>query len=227
MIVLYIFISIIAIILLLLCIRVTVVLDYDETFVFYAKYLFIRYDIYPKKEKKIKEEKPPKKDDTKKAAGKKKEEKKKSGILKNFYINQGFLAVLELLGRTERLLSGMFGRVFRAVVVKNFYVKMSVAGGDAAKTAIDYGKTCATVFPAAGAVCSVMRVRKYDVTVRPDFLQGESKAKFNAVIAVVPLRIAAAAVAAAAVLLFGILPKLYFGSRKPKDITQIQKGKAV
>lgn len=218
MIFLYILLSIIAAIIILLCIRVTAVLNYNVKFTFEVKWLFLKFQIYPKKEKQ--EKKKEKAEEDKPKEGKKKKAKKGSGPLKAFYENQGFGGVLELIKNTSDAVSGLLKRVFKSLIINEFYLGMSISGDDAASTAIDYGETCAKVFPAIGVICSTMKVRKYDVDIRPDFMNDVKKAQFHVVISAVPIKITNAVLILAVQLLFKVLLKLFIGSRKIKGKKQ-------
>ena len=215
MIFLYILLSIVAVIILLLCIRVTAVLNYNINLTFDVKWLFLKFRIYPKKEKQ--EKKKEKAEEDKPKEEKKKKNKKGPGPLKAFYENQGFGGVLELIKNTSDAVSGLLKRVFKSLVINEIYLGMRISGDDAASTAIDYGETCAKVFPAMGAICSTMKVRKYDVDIRPDFISSVKKAQFHVVISAIPIKITNAAVILAVQLLFKVLLKLFIGSRKIKE----------
>lgn len=212
---LYVLLSIIAAIILLLCIRVVAVLNYNEYFNLNVRWLFLKFQIYPKKEKHEEKANKEKKDEPKDKK-KKKESKNKSNPLKEFYENQGFNGVLELIGNASSAVTGMLKRIMKAIVINDLNLGISVSGSDSASTAIDYGETCAKVYPAMGAVCSTMNVRKYEVDIKPDFINGIKKAQFNVVISVIPIRIINAALILVVQLLFKVLLKLFLGSRKLK-----------
>ncbi len=213
---LYILLSVIAVIILLLCIRVVAVLNYKEEFTFEVKWLFLKFQIYPKNEKKKKEkpnnekEKENNLNDTKK----KNKSKNRSNPLKAFYINQGFDGVLELIGNTVSAVSGILKRVYKTFIINNLYLGIRISSSDASSTAIQYGKTCATVFPAMGAIYSTVKVRKYEVDIRPDFSCSSNKAHFNVAFSVIPIIVVNAALILAVQLLFKVLIKLFIGSRR-------------
>lgn len=220
---LVIILSIIAALALLLCIKVSIVLDYNTNFSACVRWLFLTFDLYPprktKKEKPVKE-KNDKQSESKqsKPKEKEKEKKQKSSALGDFYNNQGLQGIIDLASRTLRILGNFFGRVVRGITVEHFKVDIAVCGSDAADTAIKYGRTCAAVFPLADFFCSNMRVKKIDLKVEPDFIDSAQHAIFYLSARARPLRLLAAVVAAALALLFKVLFRLFLGARrKPND----------
>ena len=124
MIFLYILLSIVAVIILLLCIRVTAVLNYNINLTFDVKWLFLKFRIYPKKEKQ--EKKKEKAEEDKPKEEKKKKNKKGPGPLKAFYENQGFGGVLELIKNTSDAVSGLLKRVFKSLILVRLQLASSV-----------------------------------------------------------------------------------------------------
>lgn len=210
MIVLYILLAIIALIVLAFSFRLTLQLDYHEMVELEVRYLFFRFKLLPweKKEKAPTEEKP--------VEQKPPEEKKpndkpaKPNPLKAFWQNEGVDGVIALLKETARIVSGMFRSIFKHVIIDKLFLQMYIGSGDAAQTANDYGKVCAEVFPALGAICSVMKVRKYDVDLSPDFLANQNETELHAIITLRPIFVTNAAVVMAVRLLFKVVFKVLF-----------------
>ena len=229
MIALYIILGIISFIVVLFSIKITLVMDYDESFICKVKWLFIKISLYPKPEKnqKPKKEKPkeekPKEEDKKEPE--KKEEKSENPI-KTFYNNQGFEGVLELLRRTLAILKKLTKGIIRSFKFEKLYLRLGVAGKDPEKTARDYGKVCAFVFPAMGYICSTARVGKYALDVHPDFVTGKNTAEFHVELSVVPIRLTNAIVAAAVRFLFKVLLKLLMANNNAKNTNQNKKEKS-
>ena len=146
--------------------------------------------------------------------------KKKDNILLSFYERQGISGVMGLLRRTLDGLGGFFGRLWRTITVHELYVDMTVAGSDAAQTAIRYGKLCGAFYPMLGEILSKMRVRKYDATLAPDFLANKSSAALYCRLSVKPIAITNALVILLVQLLLKVLVKLYKGSKDKKTKTQ-------
>jgi hypothetical protein len=164
---------------------VVAVINYEEEFSFTVKWLFLKFVVYPPKPKK---EKPEEKKEKPKEE-KKKEKTKKSNPFLDFYHNQGVSGVLELISSAVSAVKGMFRRLFKAVVIRDLSIFMRISGEDAAQTAIAYGKVCAAVFPAIGAVSSVVKIKNRDVRIEPDFQGEQPKRRFSVVAAVIPLRV--------------------------------------
>ena len=204
---LWIILGIIAFFIILFSIKVTVYMTYDNDFKLDIRWLFIKLHILPKKEKpekekkeKPKKEKPeeePPKDETS-------EKPKKDNIIVSFYRNQGFSGVIQLLKDTVCAINGMFGSIFKHFIFRELKVYMTVGAGDAAETAILYGKTCGVVFPAMGLITSTCKVKEYDCGVQPNFMEKEKTAVFRAVISMRPIFITNAVVVLAFKLLFKV-----------------------
>ena len=201
MVALYILLGLIALIILIFCIKITFELIYDETFSFAIKILFITINIYPENDlerfKKKKKEEPPAEDKPKdeKPKEEKPAEEPKENFVQRFYRVQGFDGVVEFLKDILRALNGFFGYVIKkAFVIEKLFLQMYVASGDAAEAAIDYGRTCAAVFPALGYICSTMKVRKYDADINVDYLAKKSTAMINTAVSVRPIRLTNAVV---------------------------------
>ncbi len=222
---LYILLGIVAFIIALFCIPVIIVLDYDKEFLFEVRYLFIKYKIYPPREKPEEKEKKEEKDKKKKGEEKgedkdKKAKDKKENPIKTFYKNQGFDALLDLIKYTAKAVGGALKNIFRAFVFRELYVKLSVSKGDAAQTAYEYGKLCAEVFPAMGLICSNVKVKKYALDVSPDFIGNNNKAFLHAKISVMPIKLTNAVIALAFKLLFKVLLKVLFSNIKSQSKKQ-------
>lgn len=209
--------GIIAFFVLILSIRFTVYMTYDEEFMLDISWLFIKLHILPKKEKeeKPKKEKEPKKENEEEPSEEKPEKEKKDNILVSFYKNQGFSGVLQLLKDTVNAINGMFGTIFRHFVFRELKLYMTVGSADAAETAQLYGKICAAVFPAMGLITSTCNVKEYDCAVRPNFMVAEKTAVFRVVLSFRPIFATTAVVVLAFKLLFKVVFKLL--KNKPKE----------
>lgn len=214
MVFLYILLSILLFIVLLLCVKISFIMKYDDVFELEVRWLFIRYKLYPPKEKKDEKKDKNVKKEPKKDSKPKKE--KKPNIIKKFYENQGLTGLIELISATASAVNGVFKRLFKSIIIHSMHIAMQVAGEDSAKTAVKYGEVCAAVFPAMGLICSTMRVKRYRIDIYPDFIGSENKAYFNAVVSVIPIKIINAAVILIFQVLFNVLIKLFLGSRKER-----------
>lgn len=99
----------------------------------------------------------------------------------------GFGGIIEILQYIASKTKVMFSKILKHIVIKELFVDLTVAGDDAADTAMNYGKTCAAVFPALGIICTNMKVRECDVDINPDFLAKENTGDLHTVIAFRPI----------------------------------------
>lgn len=209
---------IIAFFVLLFSVRVVAVLHYEDEVELSVKWLFLKFQIFPEKQKekhkKPKKEKEKKQKETTADETVKPPKEKEDNILKRFYNNKGFGGVMQLIRDTMNALKGMFKRIFKAFVFDELYISMNVGAGDSAETAIKYGKVCGEVFPAMGFIVSNLKVKKYNLEVTPDFIRGESSARLHTKISFRPIKITNALVIIAFELLFKVLIKLLWHGRK-------------
>lgn len=194
MIALYIILGIIAAIILLFSVKITVDLQYDETFELFLKVLFLKFRLLPAKEKPKKEEKP-KEEKEEKPKEEKKEESSGESFVAKFYREQGFDGVMQFLSDILHALNTLMGDIFkRSFVVEKLLLKMRISKQDAASTALTYGKTCAAVYPTIGYLCNNMRVRKYCADIQPDYLANDSSAAIRFVVSIRPIKLTNAVV---------------------------------
>lgn len=163
-----------AVFLLLNLSRVTFLIRFRDGFSLRVGYLFFHYTVYPR---------PPKKEKGGQQAQRAAEEPEKpSGpqtkireLLERKGLS-GFLSVLREAGSTA---SGTAKRFFGHLGVDRFLLAISVGGGDAAQTAVEYGTVCAAVGTAAGAILSQVKCRKWSITIDPDFSGRGSSVRFD------------------------------------------------
>lgn len=218
---LYIILAIIAIIIIIFCVKVKVTAVYDESFSLDIQWLFIKKRIYPESEK-AKAKKAEKEKNKKPKEEKPKKEKepkdpnapKEGNIFTDFYHNQGFDATINLIKTAAKHLGGFFKGIYKAFTIENLTILLKVADYDAAQTAIKYGKVCSAVYPSMGFIVSNMRVKQYDVNVVPDFINSRNDAVFKLKLSVVPIKLTNAAIALGFKLFFNVLLKLLKGSKK-------------
>lgn len=222
MIVLYILLAIVVLIVLAFSFRLTLQLDYHEIVELEVRYLFFKFQLLPweKKEKAPKEEQPAEKKEPEEK--KPKEKPAKQNPLKTFWQNEGVDGVIALIKETARIVSGMFRRIFKHVIIDKLFLQMYIGSGDAAQTAIDYGKVCAEIFPALGTICSIMKVRKYDVDISPDFLANQNETELHTVITLRPIFVTNAAVVMLVKLLFKVVFKVLFSKPDKSNENRIE-----
>lgn len=160
---LYILLGILLVFVLLLFVPVTLKADYNEDFRCFLKIGFVKFSLYPPKPKKKK--KPKKADEEQKS-----EDKKKESLIKE----KGISWLFDLIKKIADLATGALKDFFRHIIVKKLLLSISIAGSDAADTAVKYGYCCSAVYPAFGIIVGAVKCKKYGVDISPDF---EEKAK--------------------------------------------------
>ena len=217
MLALYIILGIIALFVILLSVHFHVSIDYTDYIYVSVRWLFLKINILPLKPKKKKEKKeePP---EEKKEDEEEEEKPKKEGenpIITTIK-NMGYDGVMEILSRLGHALSGMTRRLFKAFAIQNIDLDITVGKGDAAATAIEYGKTCNKVYPVFGLMTSTMKVSTYNVNVSPDFLANHNTGEFHIDFYMVPRKLINAFVVFGVELVFKVLLK-FLSSGKSKD----------
>ena len=220
MVLLYILLGIIVFFALVLSVRITINGEFFDTFKLNVQWLFIKIQILPSKPKK---DKPPKKQKAKKAKEEKPVEEvvegneKKENIFVSFYKKQGFDGVVELVNNAAKDLGKMFSSFKKHLVLRELYLWMTISSGDAAQTALEYGRICQKVFPALSFICTNMTVKKYDVEIEPDFLGLKNKAQFAFSVSVRPIFFINALIILAIRLVFNVVIKFLKGAKNSKN----------
>lgn len=209
MIALYILLGIIGLILLLLLIPVHFRASYVGSLEADVSYAFLKFTLYPTKPKEKKPETPSKEKEGKPQAEQKEEKTKEDNILTRFYKNQGVEGVVQLIRdaaySVKKLLHTI---VIRHLIIHDLYLRMDICGRHAAECAEKYGLVCGLVFPPLSYICSTCHVRKYDISVEPDYLATFSSAEFYVNLSIRPLALIGAVIAFTFRLLFKVVLKL-------------------
>lgn len=230
---LYIILGIIALFVLILSIRITINGEFFDEFRLDIKWLFLKIQILPaKKKEKPKKEKKPKPEKEKKEAPAVTEEapaEKKENIFVNFYNNQGFDGVIQLINNAATSIGKMLSSFKKHIIIRELYLWMTVTGGcDAAETALEYGRTCQKIFPALSFIFSNMKVKKYDVHVEPDFLGLKNTSQFAFSFSLRPIFFTNAVVVLVFRLLVKVVLKFLMGIKnKSKNNENINEGGAL
>ncbi len=102
----------------------------------------------------------------------------------------GVGATLHLVKELSRLAAGAARRLIAAITVDKLCLQLYIVGSDAAETAENTGKVCATLYPAITTLQqTVLRIRKRAITVTPDFLAEKGRAAADVTAHVIPIRI--------------------------------------
>ncbi len=210
--------GIIAFFILVLSVPLKVSLAYDDKIHLTVKYLFIKLNILPtgpKKEKKPakpKKEKPPKPE---KPKDEKPKEKKPNPILEMVKAN-GYDGMMAVIGNLGKILGIYGGKIFASIKFDEIDLYIRVGTGDAASTAIKYGETCQKVYPVFAFICHNNIVKKYDVSVEPDFLANKTEGEFFMDLNITLRKIINATLAMVFRLIFGVAVKFLIGGTKKK-----------
>jgi len=220
---LYILLAIVLVLVGLLSIKLKVVMLYTDEFRCEVRWMFIKYVLYPSKPKKekIKEEK---EDKPKKEEKKEEPKEKKENILKKFYDNQGVIGIIDLVSDLLSALGGLSKRLTKAIVFDKFNLSIAIASDDSAKTALQYGRICAVLYPTLGEIFSLVKVKKHKIDVNADFIGEKSRGAFDFVIGIIPLFALWAILILLVELIFKVLIKLFLGS---KDKTKHRKAEEI
>ncbi len=194
MLVLYIILGIILFLAAVLSLPLNIYAEYKDSFVLYLRWLFIKIYIYPPLDKKKKSKKEKKKKEESKEDKPKKEKQpedskeKGENFIKVFYNNQGITGILELIANICNKLGGGFKSIGKSFYIRRLWLRINVAGGNSADTAVDYGKMCSAVYPAMGYILSVVHSKNCSIKVQPDFLGSKTQGAFSLKLAVIPSR---------------------------------------
>ena len=170
---LYIILGILLFLFLICLIRVQVFLLYTQDVHLTLKVLFYKKALVPSEKKdghKKKKEKKEKKQEPEEPKEKKKDKKeKKPGYLGRLKAKKGLSGIVSLFVEIAKLAGGLLKGLFSHIVIKRLNVGIALNSGDAASTAIMYGKLCSAVYPAVNVITAVTVCKDYQVTLEPIF----------------------------------------------------------
>lgn len=184
----YVLLGLLALLLLLLLIPVHLKAGFDGKLWIRVRYLFLSFALYPRPagRKKKKKRRQVKKEAEKAADSKGKKELSQLELLLQ---QEGPLGAARMLAETAKLAGTAAKRALAAVTVDRLTLTVIVASEEAAETATDYGKVCAGVYPALAVLETVMRVRRKEIAVAPDFLREKGEVRAEARLHSIPLRL--------------------------------------
>ncbi len=110
----------------------------------------------------------------KKKSAKPSKTKELLGEISRSFKEDGVAATLHYLSELAKLAGQAVGRVLYSITVDKLQLELTVADGDADTTAIRYGQVCGVLYPAFTAIAGVIKVRKRDLRVEPNFLLEKS-----------------------------------------------------
>ena len=185
---LWIVLAVLAFIILLLFCPAVLTASYEETLQAKIRYLFVSYQIAPPKEKKPKKKKRAKQAEERQAEKEAPQESKIKQLIKE----QGLSGFLRLMKELTVLAAGAARDILKHVRISRLEIDATVAGEDAADTAVKFGQACSGIYTAAGMITALTKCSQYHVGITPGF-EGQK----SAVSGYVKARIAPAFVLAA------------------------------
>lgn len=159
------------VIILLLLIRVSANVEYNsvlDSFRVIVKVLGIK--VFDSEKQKKKQQKP-KKRKKKKAKTETPKKKKTSKSKVMLFVKAGL-----------NILTDAINLVRRRLVIKSFYIEMSVSSDEPSKTAINMGKANEYAYFAEGVMRNIFRIKQSKINIYPNFLENQSKTYISATV---------------------------------------------
>ena len=222
---LYIILGVVLFFIAVLSIPVVLDMEYGDVFKLRVSWLFVKFNILPKDESKKKPKKEKKPEQEKKQAETAPAETpvantaKKENPIKIFYEDQGVLGIAELINNVASYL-GKFSKGFlKSIYIKKLRIRIWVTEGDAAQTAIKYGKFCQMIYPPLGFICSSCHVKDYDVNIWAEYCGDKTKGEFETKVALIPRSVINAGIACVFRLVVRLVKALlvYFKAKKKNN----------
>lgn len=168
----YILLGLLGLLFVLLLIPVKLVVNYvtGQPASAYVRWLFIKYD-FLKEDTQLVKEKPK----AERKAGREGDEKQKTAKKSPMEFSELVGTILDIISVSYRP-AGRFIKKFR---IYRLHIHMVVAEGDAAETALAYGKVSAAIYTAYALACNFLNLGKPDISIMPDFTKEEGRVDFE------------------------------------------------
>lgn len=153
---------------LLFC-RLKFIISYEDDFKFKIKYLFFSV--------RMNEQKPGKPKKVKKTG---KEQKAPEKPAKKTDVK----ALLRSIEKYSDIIKDIISSAHSRLRIDSLFLKLIIMEEDAAKTAILYGEACALIYSAASLIGSLIRVKQYDIAIKPLFNGGQAEFQCECVISI-------------------------------------------
>lgn len=124
---------------------------------------------------------------------KEKKDNDKPNFFKEVYEKLGFNGTVRYFTGLLKILLEKLGWVFKRLKIRKLRMALSVAGSDAAQTAIQYGQICSAVYPVLSLLFSVTDCKAKRVDVSADFNHTSSDFSISFVVRALPIHFAVAA----------------------------------
>ncbi len=176
--------GIIAFILILLMFPLKIYLDYGENTVLKIGYIFLKFTLYPQKEKKpAKKKEAPQKPEQKK----KEPKEKKPNKIKQLVDKHGVKGLIEILKDMVAIVLNTLKKLAKHLYFTRFNVRICVTGEDAAKTAVNYGYVCSAVYPLISVLREHSVIKKHSTDISAGFLAEKTAAELEITAKIRPL----------------------------------------
>ena len=172
MIALYIILGILLLIFLVLLVPIEVLAHYSDELSLTVKVLFYQKKLLPappkpKKPAQPKQEKKP--EEKPKEEKPKKEKPQKQNFLSKIKDKKGITGLLSLLTGAAKIAGGAAKGIISHAVIRRLDIGIALNSGDAASTAVNYGRLCSIVYPAVNVITAATVCKDYNVTLEPVF----------------------------------------------------------
>ncbi|HCC34393.1 MAG TPA: hypothetical protein DEQ02_01665 [Ruminococcaceae bacterium] len=162
---LYIALGIIAFFVILLVSPVHMRVSYRGALKITVRYLFVRLNLTKEKLSRTGHKKKP--SHTPKPH--KKKENKFISDAKDILRDQGLSEFVSYIIEIVKLVFSKSKMILAHTQVRKFYLRIHFSGEDAASTAMEYGILCALIYPALSGVSHMVKLKKYELELIPDF----------------------------------------------------------
>lgn len=209
MLALKILLGLVLLIALVLWIPIGAELSFEESLTVRLKWLFLKLQIHPVKEKpaKAKKAKPAKPE----APAKKKKPKQKLDT-------QTVLEIIELAPELLGKIGTLLSKLLRRLQVKQLTLHIIVRGEDAHKTAESYGRLNAGLHGGLAVLRNFVKIRRTDIRLTPDFSgSGESEVRAYILLRAIPARLLGAVLSFAITAAWRFLRILMKNKSQTKD----------
>ncbi|MGN0531919.1 MAG: DUF2953 domain-containing protein [Eubacterium sp.] len=103
----------------------------------------------------------------------------KPNYIKKLWDEEGMVGIMLLISNLIETVNTAGLTLFKGLHIYSLYVKIIVAGYDAADCAKTYGKICGIYYPIKGVILNGMKVDRYDDYVQPDFIADKTEYGFQ------------------------------------------------
>lgn len=168
--VVYILLALLALLLLLLLVPVYGRIVYDGQQLWVKVYVLgLPFQVLPMAEKSARSDEKTQKETARRAQKEKKPSKREE--LARLVKQDDVGATLVFLKKLAIIAKEAAGRGLRSITVDRLQLQICIAAGDAEKTACRYGQVCSVLYPSLAVIEQVIRVRRHQLRVEPNFLR--------------------------------------------------------